>query len=236
MRIRGLLACLFFAVAGCHIEHNEGGSDSDGVSICSSFCDRLLVCGSIDGDQIASCTSRCVDSYRIEEEKRRDKDDFDDDDDKEERNATRDGCSCVLQDVCRPVDAYQCPGAPMPPAGQGGSSSQGGAGGASQAGAGGTSPAGAGGTSQGGTGGSSQAGAGGGAGGGGFVCTVNHDCATGEDCVEGLCKLRCKASCQCHAGEVCVEGYCGVPAEPVVSCASDCDCTAGQSCVNGACK
>jgi hypothetical protein len=46
MHARGLLAALVFAaVAGCHIEYNEG-NPSDGYPICSSFCDRLLLCGS----------------------------------------------------------------------------------------------------------------------------------------------------------------------------------------------
>jgi Cys-rich repeat protein len=71
---------------------------------------------------------------------------------------------------------------------------------------------------------------------GGNACTVNHDCAAGEDCVGKTCQLRCKVSCQCPDGQVCDAGYCGLPSAPVVSCQSDCDCVGGQSCVGNACQ
>ncbi|MCU0656398.1 MAG: hypothetical protein MUF64_14430 [Polyangiaceae bacterium] len=231
MHIRGLLACaLFAALSGCDIEYNEGG-DSDGVSLCSSFCDRLVLCGSLEESRVGACTSQCTGSYKASAgagDKKRHHDDDEDD----APNATEQGCMCVLQDECRPVDEYRCPGAPLPPpqGGPGGSSS-GTSGTGGTAGKGGT--AGAGGTS--GTAGAAGAGAAGSAGSAG-ACSVNHDCGTGEDCVEGQCRARCKASCQCAEGEACVEGYCGAPEVPAVSCASDCDCTAGQSCVNNACK
>lgn len=226
MRIHGWLACALFAVlSGCDIEYNEEGG-SDGVSLCSSFCDRLVLCGSLEESRVGACTSQCTGSYKASAGAGDRKRHHDDDDEDDAPNATEQGCMCVLQDECRPVDEYRCPGAPLPPPQGGSGGSSGGTSGT--AGKGGT--AGAGGTS--GTAGAAGAGAAGSAG----ACSVNHDCGAGEDCVEGQCRARCKASCQCAEGEACVEGYCGAPEVPAVSCASDCDCTAGQSCVNNACK
>lgn len=232
MHARGLLAALVFvAIAGCHIEHNEGVGGTDGYPICSSFCDRLVLCGSISESQISTCTSQCVGSYNSERDRiKKDHEDDDwDDESPTEENSVQKGCACVLSDVCKPTNAYNCPGAPLPPpsTGQGGNSS----------GQGGSSAQGGSSSSQGGSA-SAQGGSSSGQGGSGtgYACSDNHDCASGEDCIGGWCRLRCKASCQCHSGEVCEEGYCGVPSVPVVSCQSDCDCTAGQSCVSGACK
>jgi len=231
MRIHGLLAAALFlsvAVAGCHIEEHNGDEGGGKHQVCSSFCDRLLLCGSIDGSQYSACTSQCAARY-------------DDDEDN-----TRDGCNCVALDSCKPVNQYSCPGAPLPsggPAtGQGGSSqggsSQGGngQGSTSQAGNGQGSTSQAGSSQAGsGQGGGSQAGAGGTTG-GGFSCSINQDCASNEDCIEQVCRSRCKASCQCHTGEVCDGGYCLPPTTPPTSCQSDCDCAAGQSCLGGACS
>jgi hypothetical protein len=68
------------------------------------------------------------------------------------------------------------------------------------------------------------------------ACHVNGDCAIDEDCIQGTCLTRCRASCQCRVGEACMQGYC-TSGQPVPqSCATDCDCLAGQSCIAQVCQ
>jgi hypothetical protein len=112
---------------------------------------------------------------------------------------------------CDASDANSCEGAPLPGAFDDGHSQEGGTAGGSSGGAGGEEPA-------------------------GDTCGVDHDCALGEDCIDGSCQSRCVASCQCEEGLACVDGYCGLPKEPSLTCDSDCDCTSGLSCLSGTCK
>jgi hypothetical protein len=128
----------------------------------------------------------------------------------EDEDTVYDGCSCVMDAQCEAEVANECEGAPLPgifPGGDGTGGSTTGTWGVSD---GGQSP--------------------------GLDCSVDHDCAIGEDCIEGSCMPRCVASCQCDEGQACVDGYCDQPEEPVVMCANDCDCSSGESCVDGLCK
>jgi hypothetical protein len=68
------------------------------------------------------------------------------------------------------------------------------------------------------------------------ACHVNGDCAIDEDCIQGTCLTRCRASCQCRVGEACMQGYCTAGQPVPQSCATDCDCLAGQSCVAQVCQ
>lgn len=67
-------------------------------------------------------------------------------------------------------------------------------------------------------------------------CKVNHDCATGEDCIDKQCLPRCVASCQCSDGQACEDGYCKTPMVPATACETSCDCTSGEDCKNGFCE
>ena len=202
------LAFALFSLAACNNENQYTTYAGDqSLAVCGPFCDQLYQCGSIDADAYSVCTSHCAARHSADPD------------------ATRQGCECVAQSACG-ASATTCPGAPFPPiagdGGSGGADPRGGHGGST------TGPAGS--SGQGGSGASS-----GGSGYQGYACSVDNDCASNEDCLDGTCRSRCHASCQCHAGEVCEAGHCAAPVAPPASCATDCDCAAGQACVGGQC-
>lgn len=197
-----LVTTIGVVAAGCSIRHNDRYCDADEnaedddcearpakdgppsaptaatpspsalETVCDSFCDRLVVCGSIRASAVVACRADCQAGLLADPV------------------ATRAGCACVERDACRPVSAYACPGAPLPPAQDGpGSPGQGGS-------AGGT------GTS------------GGAAGGTGTVCTASCQCEEGEACVGGRCVVDapppagCETDCECLKGQRCVVGSC----------------------------
>jgi Cys-rich repeat protein len=199
--------------SACHIESHDEGVAGDSRDTCSSFCLHLYDCSSITGDQIASCLDTCSVKLHADSER------------------TISACQCVMSDECRAVDAYDCPGAPLP------SGTGNGTGGASS-GSGGTTSSG--GSASGGaatSGGMSSTGGGGASSAGGSAplgCQGGYDCEPGEDCVGGACRQRCTASCQCPTDLSCIDHYCR-SATPPPQCATDCECASGQHCISGTC-
>jgi hypothetical protein len=200
--------------SACDIETHEGMEmDSKSDPECAAFCVHLYDCGSLSNQGIGDCLDVCSARMSLD------------------WNTTASGCQCVVDDACRPISEYQCPGAPFPhegPSGSGGSGTGGTSfGGASNAGGSGAT-----------AGTSSSAGASGATSGGGGTsanaCTVDPDCPSGEDCVNGECRTRCNASCECPIGSSCVASYCEA-APPPTTCTTDCDCPAGDHCVSGVC-
>jgi Cys-rich repeat protein len=68
------------------------------------------------------------------------------------------------------------------------------------------------------------------------ACAVNADCATGEQCVNGLCDAVCVAQIETCNGvdddcDGIVDNGCSV-----VSCNSNTDCASGEWCVRGSCE
>ena len=194
---------------GCHIEnHHDDVQPGTPDDTCGSYCLHLLECGSIADDQVASCFDHCNLKLQVDPE------------------GTTSACECVLEDECRALGDYDCPGAPMPGAGSsggssassGGTSSAGGA--SSAAGGGGAASAGSGATS---ADGSTPLG-----------CQGGYECGASEDCVDGACRQRCTASCQCPTDLSCIDHYCR-SATPPPMCNTDCECASGQRCLSGSC-
>jgi hypothetical protein len=127
------------------------------------------------------------------------------------------GCSCVSEQLCGSNAIEQCEGDPLPFVWEDGDDSL-------TPGFGGT------------TGDGDGDGDGDGVSPDGPSCSINHDCAAGSDCMDGVCLARCAASCQCDDGQACDGGYCQTPEVPAVQCETDCDCTSGERCLDGACQ
>jgi len=240
----GLPSLIFsiFAV-GCHIEnHHDSVEPGDGNDTCGSYCLHLLQCSSINENQVGSCLDQCAAKLSTDSE------------------GTVSACECVMDDECRAIDDYDCPGAPMPSrppsSGAGGSSSTAAgagntgnsagsgdatsSGGATSAGGGSASSGGkassSGGSSSSAGGASSSAGASasGGTSGAPVDCQGGYDCADDQDCVAGACRQRCTASCQCPTDLSCIDHYCR-SAEAPPACTTDCECASGQHCLSGTC-
>jgi hypothetical protein len=54
------------------------------------------------------------------------------------------------------------------------------------------------------------------------ACECDQDCASGESCLDGVCRAQCEVSCDCNRDQICQEGLC-MPAES--SCESGCEAT-----------
>jgi hypothetical protein len=202
---------------GCHIEnHHDDVQPSGSDDTCGSYCLHLLECGSIADDQVASCFDRCNAKLQVDPE------------------GTASSCACVLDDECRALGDYDCPGAPVPgpSSSSGGSSSSSGGTSSVGGGSGGTS----GGTTSTSGGGTASAGSGATSAGGGtpLGCQGGYECGDNEDCVEGACRQRCTASCQCPTDLSCIDHYCR-SATPPPMCTTDCECASGQHCISGSC-
>ncbi len=222
-RIFATIACLatLFLLASCRIDsHREGGCEGDpfgddGPDPAGNKAERALVCTGFC-TRLATCGNigmeqfdTCVDVCGT----------------KYDKNAatTRAGCECVTASTCKPASSYLCPGAPLTAAINAGQTAATPATGSQTADAGSSAPD----TTV--TPMPRKSGA--------YVCSVGSDCAWSEDCVFGVCQVRCKASCDCHTAEVCTGGFCALPGSAPVkqSCASDCDCPAGGKCATGTC-
>jgi hypothetical protein len=210
-------------LAGCRIDTTDCGKYGPGETPnpeadkeCVPFCNRLMTCGLVGADREDDCLAFCRSQYEANS------------------TTTRSGCECVVNDSCRAAtgsNAYQCPGAPIPPPDFHATSSTGGTTGSVVTTTTSTTTTTTGGGTTGGTGGST-----GGTTGSTAQCSRNQDCAYNQDCVNGTCLSRCHASCECATGESCVEGYCEGSVPPPTSCQVDCECNAGQHCVNNVCE
>ncbi|TKC93620.1 hypothetical protein [Polyangium fumosum] len=207
----GLFLSMVTVTGGCYIEHGNGPWDdewSEGTGgygpagICNDMCDHLAGCGAIDADAFAACIDGCnaqhaSTPYLVET-----------------------GCICVIEAGCVDLDAYACPGAPLPPPpGNGGEGGYGTGGGSSDTG----------GYGGGGVGGSGEGGW------SSVECEADCDCPGGASCIDNTCKVACVASCECPTGQSCVGGYCEAPPAPQLPCQVDCDCPSGQVCSAGVC-
>jgi hypothetical protein len=192
----------------------DSDSEAEAEATCEPYCLELIDCGVLGDKALSSCLSLCSEKF--------------------EENEVRvsAGCSCVIEASCDSSEATACTADPIPglwPDDDDGNSGSGGAANGGADGVGGDQSA----TGGDGGGGSPSIG---GDSGGEVTCQVNHDCALGEDCVDGSCLGRCVASCQCPEGDACVEGYCREPEVVTASCENDCDCTSGERCIDSACQ
>ncbi len=208
-------------VSGCHIENHDGDVTPDSRDECGDFCLRLYDCGSLSSDAFGACADQCTSKLQADPDR------------------TVAGCDCVLDDECRALNDYQCPGAPIPISpGVGSGTNSAGNGDASDGGAtsssGGSTSSNGGATSSSGGSTSSNGGATSSSGGSALGCQGGYDCAADEDCVDGACRQRCSASCQCPTDLSCVDHYCRSSTPPPM-CTVDCECASGQHCVNGSC-
>lgn len=201
------------AAVGCDIRHNDRYCDSDEHededdcekrpdkapapapitttpatpapvnALCDSFCDRLVVCGSIRAASVVACRADCQAGYLADPV------------------GTRAGCACVERDACRPVTEYACPGAPLPPGDPGPGPG---------AGTGGSSGGGGGATGTGGTSGGSSGSAGGAAAECTASCQCDEgEACTGGRCVANTPPPpQCATDCDCLKGQRCVAGAC----------------------------
>jgi len=65
----------------------------------------------------------------------------------------------------------------------------------------------------------------------GCACTAQDTCASGLQCMDGMCLKACEFSSQCGAGRVCVNGKC------IVGCDTTMPCEDGQVCsAKGVCE
>ena len=60
-------------------------------------------------------------------------------------------------------------------------------------------------------------------------CTLNGDCAKGEQCVDGMCLKLCHTDKNCLQGEICIDKFCRT------GCNVDNDCRNGETCQNEKC-
>lgn len=217
-------ALVFLFLNACHVEMDRGldrghpgdecpddadatSSADDSGTVCAAFCNHLFTCGSIAPDGYEACVGGCHTKFSVAPAK------------------TRAGCQCVTASQCPADGVFSCPGAPLPGTDKTGASS----------GSAGSGSGGAGSTADGGSTASTDAGSAS-SDVGVYACTKNIDCAWSEDCVNGACRVRCKASCECHSAESCVGNYCTAAAPAPKSCVTDCECPSGGQCVGGACK
>ncbi len=209
------LSLAVFSAIGCSIEVNEGHDDwnDDGWSDetarerAQDACQPY--CLRLIGCEVLSDSSFSACTDLCEER-------FLDNEDE-----VASGCSCVSSAQCDVDDAQRCDGDPIPDVWTDGDDALGGGNDDTSGDDDDPAPGG-----QGGASGDQD----------GPTCEVNHECAAGEDCVEGQCLARCAASCQCRDGMACEEGYCQTPEEPAAECEDTCDCTAGDVCVDGTCQ
>lgn len=196
---------------GCRIgddhfaECGDGSGDSQGsAGICSSFCEALVDCGTIAGDEEDACVSHCHGQHAFTPA------------------STEEGAACVLDQGCKAVPEYECPNAPFPPLPEGGDGGSG-DGGSGDGGTGSCGDGGGGGAGGGSPGdppdecqadcdcpsgdqcvsGTCET-----------PCNASCDCPTGESCVGGYCELpeeppsECQADCDCPSGQTCEQGVC----------------------------
>lgn len=213
-----MFRCLLFLVAvvsstACHVENmGNGGMVPDFTkasrdTVCSAFCNQLFTCGTIEPQAYDGCIGTCHAHFDSDE------------------SSTRTGCKCVTEAACQSSATSKCKGAPMPgtPVTTGSASSSIDAG-SSAADAGSS-------RSGGGDAGSTVTPRKSGA----YSCGKNADCAWSEDCIGGLCEVRCKASCECHNAESCVNNYCVAAVAPPKACVTDCECPSGGKCLANTC-
>lgn len=205
----GMGLSLSFAamLSGCYIEDYDHDGDAMGdwgvnepgsVGVCHSFCDTLLSCDTLSEDAHSACVDECYTRHASTP------------------YMTEQGATCVVEQECKEIAAYDCPGAPFPKndvaESDGDNDSDNDSDNDNENGEGDSSPG-------------EQP----------TSCNADCDCPSGNACVEGTCKTPCNASCDCAEGESCEAGYCEPPPDPAISCEVDCDCPSGQVCVEGAC-
>lgn len=150
-----------------------------GTDVCNAFCDRLVACGVVAGDEAAACRAQCGGAM--------------------DRSAaeTRQGCRCVIEDACRAH--YDCPGAPLPDGASGGGAGGSGGGGAPGCGAG---PACA--TPQQCVSGSCRTPCD-----KSCECAEGESCESGFCGVAEPAPVACQDDCDCPSGQTCTAGSCG---------------------------
>lgn len=159
--VRGLGVSLSFAVlvSGCiYSEGNDFGDWDDdgdfenapngGVGACFVFCEKLAECGTLE----VAAQDACIDNCHA-------KHDF-------TPALTEQGATCVIDQACKALTAYDCPGAPFPPSSVGDEGAGGSGGSSGSAGSGGS----------GGSGGSQP-----------VSCQGDCDCPSGTTCQQGVC-------------------------------------------------
>jgi hypothetical protein len=223
----GLAVAVGALPAACNIENCEEGAycedhddddDDPQESACHTACGRLATCGQIDASDRRACMEACLDSIWYGEE-------------------TQDYCECVEDTSCadlprrcgqppftKPVPCAQnermngqgeCEPAPAADAGAPAEEPEPEP--ADDASVADPDPAPDSGSAE-----PEPA-----------ACECDQDCASGESCLDGVCRVQCEVSCDCSRDQICQEGLC-VPAE--ASCASGCGGDATQdSCGAAAC-
>lgn len=185
----GLAVAVGALPAACNIENCEEGAycedhDDDDAqdSACHATCGKLAACGRIDATDRRACMDACLESIWYGEE-------------------TQDYCECVEDTSCGDL-ARRCgrppfaapvesdAGAPAEdpdpePVDDG-----------SVADPDPAAPADAGPAPD--SGSTPQPAA----------CECDQDCASGESCLDGLCRAHCEVSCDCSRGQICQAGLC----------------------------